>query len=309
MKGHARWLPWVKLLRRVFAADTLRRLTGSFTRTCILLASFALAAFTPAIAAADQDIWMGSAPFCKASPDDCRQAGMVYVRSDARGDGSTCVSGKKVLCRRVAAAPSIGPLAEQWVGAAPFCQGHAEDCAKLDMDYVRSDPRGNGKTCTSGTKVLCRARFTPCDRRAFLTGHPEPETVTEQAWGKLTDALKGAGIGGSWQHLGTSKITGCVFQIGKNDRVLGDNWRTLDVRVQSVCGVPVPATEKRYIRLEVLPDTRAYATAVHAADNTIISTGGEFGYDHPHTIDGQPLREIRPTTEFSITGKSSTKCE
>jgi hypothetical protein len=53
----------------------------------------------------------------------------------------------------------------------------------------------------------------------------------------ITDALKSAGIRGSWQHLGTSNITGCVFQIGKNDHTLGDHWRTLDVRPQSVCGV------------------------------------------------------------------------
>jgi hypothetical protein len=73
--------------------------------------------------------------------------------------------------------------------------------------------------------------------------------------------------------------------------------------------VPVPATEKRYIRLEVLPSTRAFTTAVRAGHNDVISTGGEFGYDHPHKIDGQPLREIRPTTEFSITGKTSSRCQ
>src|SRR6185369_3856373 len=135
-----------------------------------------------------------------------------------------------------------------------------------------------------------RARFAPCDRRAFLPHHPAPLTVTERAWGKITDAFKDAGIGGSWQHLGTSSITGCVLQNATSDRILGDYWRTLDVRVQSVCGVPVPAGEKRYIRIEVLPDTRAYATAIRTGFNDVISTGGEFGYDHPHRIDGQPLR-------------------
>src|SRR4051794_15986301 len=84
-------------------------LRAALLRTCIVLASFGLVTVVPGIAAADQDIWMGSAPFCKAGPDDCRQAGMVFVRSDSRGDGSTCASGKKVLCRRITTTPSVGP--------------------------------------------------------------------------------------------------------------------------------------------------------------------------------------------------------
>ncbi|HEU4727025.1 MAG TPA: hypothetical protein VFT22_04030 [Kofleriaceae bacterium] len=77
-------------------------------RTRVLFASFVFAVVAPGVAAADQNIWMGTAPFCKATPDDCRQAGMVYVRSDRRGDGSKCVSGTKVLCHRAATGGEFG---------------------------------------------------------------------------------------------------------------------------------------------------------------------------------------------------------
>lgn len=146
-------------------------------RANVLIACLAFAAIPAGFAqAAGQEVWVGTAPFCKGSRDDCRRLGMDYVRSDSRGDGSKCFSGKKVLCRRRPEAPSTvgGNLATRWVGTAPFCQGHPVDCALMDFDYVRSDKSGAGKPCVTGTKVLCRARHVPCDARAFLTGHLLP---------------------------------------------------------------------------------------------------------------------------------------
>ena len=139
-----------------------------------------------------------------------------------------------------------------------------------------------------------------------LDGPLAPLTKSERSWGKITDAMKKAGIGGSWQHLGSSRITGCILQAATSNGYLGDKWQTIDVKIQTVCGRPV--TDTRYIRIEVLPKTRVYQTALRANANDIISTGGEFGYDWPHRVLGQPLREIRPATDFSITGRTASEC-
>jgi endonuclease/exonuclease/phosphatase family metal-dependent hydrolase len=48
-------------------------------------------------------VWIGTAPFCSAKPQDCDVLGLTYVRSDKTGDGLPCFSGTKVLC----AAPQI----------------------------------------------------------------------------------------------------------------------------------------------------------------------------------------------------------
>jgi hypothetical protein len=84
---------------------------------------------------------------------------------------------------------------------------------------------------------------------------------------------------------------------------LGDKGRTLDVRIQSVCGRPV--NDKRYVRIEVMPKTAGYDKAIHSTVNEVVSTGGEFGDDWPHRVpdDGLPLREIRPTNDFEVIGK------
>jgi phospholipase C len=43
-------------------------------------------------------VWLGTAPFCSASQQDCDVLGLNYVRSDKAGDGLPCLSGAKVLC-------------------------------------------------------------------------------------------------------------------------------------------------------------------------------------------------------------------
>jgi len=49
-----------------------------------------------------------------------------------------------------------------WIGTAPFCFGSPADCTDLGMTYVKSDSKGAGGECWTGTKVYC-------------SGHPAPE--------------------------------------------------------------------------------------------------------------------------------------
>ncbi len=46
----------------------------------------------------------------------------------------------------------------RWLGSAPVCDVRPLDCHNLNMDYVRSDVKGDGNVCVSGTKVLCQER-------------------------------------------------------------------------------------------------------------------------------------------------------
>ena len=52
--------------------------------------------------------WLGAAPFCSASQQDCAVFGLTYIRSDPSGNGLPCLSGEKVLCEApvIARAPS-----------------------------------------------------------------------------------------------------------------------------------------------------------------------------------------------------------
>ncbi|MEM0900646.1 MAG: hypothetical protein AAGI92_11935 [Pseudomonadota bacterium] len=49
-----------------------------------------------------QSQWIGTAPLCAAKPGDCGSlgSGWSFVRSDVAGNGATCATGRKVLCRR-----------------------------------------------------------------------------------------------------------------------------------------------------------------------------------------------------------------
>ena len=106
-----------------------------------------------------RDYWFGTAPFCAASKNDCTKRNLDFVRFDERGDGSKCVSGHKVLCRTKNSPPPPPPNRnEVWFGTAPFCAASKNDCLKRNMDFVRFDKRGDGKTCATGRKVLCRKR-------------------------------------------------------------------------------------------------------------------------------------------------------
>ena len=49
-----------------------------------------------------------------------------------------------------------------WIGTAPFCFGSPAACTDLGMTYVKSDSKGAGGECWTGTKVYC-------------SGYPAPE--------------------------------------------------------------------------------------------------------------------------------------
>ncbi|MEL6919753.1 MAG: hypothetical protein AAFO77_01850 [Pseudomonadota bacterium] len=56
----------------------------------------------PAPAPIFQTQWVGTAPFCAASPGSCTNlgAGWQFVERSTTGNGARCASGVKVLCRR-----------------------------------------------------------------------------------------------------------------------------------------------------------------------------------------------------------------
>ncbi len=118
----------------------------------ILIISILL--FPPTLFA--KDIWFGTAPFCKTKPSDCAKRGMIYIKSNKRGDGKKCLTGRKVLCRQKTVAPEPRVPGQKWFGSAPFCGGKKSDCSKRGMTFVRYSKRGNGKSCVSGRKVLCK---------------------------------------------------------------------------------------------------------------------------------------------------------
>jgi len=101
-----------------------------------------------------KEIWIGTAYFCAGEPKDCYDKGMDFIREDKYGDGKKCVTGVKVLCREK---PNAWP--QLWIGTSLFCTGKPKDCNLFDMDYIRSDSSGDGKTCATGTKVLCKSRL------------------------------------------------------------------------------------------------------------------------------------------------------
>jgi len=41
-----------------------------------------------------------------------------------------------------------------WIGTAPFCFGSPADCTDLGMTYVKSDSKGDGGKCWTGTKCI-----------------------------------------------------------------------------------------------------------------------------------------------------------
>jgi endonuclease/exonuclease/phosphatase family metal-dependent hydrolase len=63
-----------------------------------LLALLLIITFGCLASAAPFTVWLGTAPFCSASQQDCEVLGLTYVRSDGSGDGLSCLSGAKVLC-------------------------------------------------------------------------------------------------------------------------------------------------------------------------------------------------------------------
>jgi glycerophosphoryl diester phosphodiesterase len=137
--------------------------------TLIIVAAIAVVAISEAMA---ERVWIGTAPFCAASREDCTSRGLRYVRSDSRGDGKKCWKGKKVLCETVPLSPQETVVERVWFGTAPFCAGDPLDCTARGMRFVRSDRSGDGAACKTGTKVLCErtSKSPPLRKRQTWIG-------------------------------------------------------------------------------------------------------------------------------------------
>ncbi|NOJ39985.1 hypothetical protein [Bradyrhizobium australiense] len=81
-----------------WCAFSMRSIKMRRIHLVLLLTCFCYPAMTAAPSAFAGEFWIGTAPFCSASPQDCTQRGFDFVRSDKKGDGKRCVTGKKVLC-------------------------------------------------------------------------------------------------------------------------------------------------------------------------------------------------------------------
>ncbi len=196
------------------------------SRIALLFCAGLLALMRVAVA---QEIWIGTAPFCKGEPSDCTARGMDYVRSDRRGDGKACRRGQKVLCR-----PRGGTAAnssEFWIGTPPFCNGQPADCAARGLDYVRSEPRD----CRRGQKVLCRQRVAlPESQKApfYIIAHASNTPA------KVEDALRlGANALELDVHYNRATRRIEVFHGGLLDGGapgIGENRVSLDAILQTV---------------------------------------------------------------------------
>ena len=84
-----------------------------------------------------------------------------------------------------------------WIGTAPFCFGSPADCTDLGMTYVKSDSKGAGGECWTGTKVYCSGYPAPeiafmgydaCDgfqcHRTMCGSNPSPgpRVIASESW-------------------------------------------------------------------------------------------------------------------------------
>lgn len=120
--------------------------------------------------------WHGTAPFCGGKPGDCEKIGGKFYRSipedqitakDRETYGSSCLTGKKVLCRYDPMAAIESGLFEKagvdpkkmnfemkWFGTAPFCG--ADSCEVWSEGFIPiiTDDYGDGSYCVTGKKIL-----------------------------------------------------------------------------------------------------------------------------------------------------------
>lgn len=98
-----------------------------------------------------ESTWIGTAPFCAGSADDCVSAGLNFWLNNNYGDGAGCTTGNKVLCVNE---PKSNFQNTLWVGTAPFCGAAPSDCPS-GWSFVAYGTAGDGHSCATGTKVLC----------------------------------------------------------------------------------------------------------------------------------------------------------
>jgi hypothetical protein len=119
-----------------------------------------------------QYVWLGTAPFCGATPSMCQDLpGYVYVEDDKCGDGSCCWSGKKVKCQFNDTHWKQSPLYSEiqtetygrnpnfvpnfvWFGEAPLCGADPCSVFSAGMLPIQSSKCGNGSCCMHGEKWL-----------------------------------------------------------------------------------------------------------------------------------------------------------
>jgi hypothetical protein len=84
--------------------------------------------------------WVGYPPWSPSTSVTDREASMILFRIVF---AVTAI----LLSRDAFAEPGM------WIGTAPFCYGSPADCTDLGMTYVKSDSKGDGGRCWTGTKL------------------------------------------------------------------------------------------------------------------------------------------------------------
>jgi hypothetical protein len=106
-----------------------------------LAALFATAGLAGRASPARADcVWEGTAPACNGT---CKP-GFKLIKTDKKGDGKTCLTGKKAYC-----CPDFLVITR---GKAPFCDG---ECKPGETLVGYSDTGENGNKCTTGKAVQC----------------------------------------------------------------------------------------------------------------------------------------------------------
>jgi hypothetical protein len=123
-----------------------------------------------------EQFWHGTAPFCNGNPGDCEKIGGKFYRSvpdneitskDKENYGSSCWTGRKVLCRYDPQAAINSGIFEQagldpdkfnfelkWFGTAPFCGVNSCDVWADGFMPLLTDDYGDGSYCVTGNKIL-----------------------------------------------------------------------------------------------------------------------------------------------------------
>lgn len=123
-----------------------------------------------------EQFWHGTAPFCNGNPGDCEKIGGKFYRSvpdnqitgkDKETYGSSCWTGRKVLCRYDPKSAIESGVFEQagldpdkfnfelkWFGTAPFCGVNSCDVWADGFMPLLTDDYGDGSYCVTGKKIL-----------------------------------------------------------------------------------------------------------------------------------------------------------
>lgn len=104
--------------------------------------------------------WFGTAPFC--NPKRC-PSGWTFIRSDKRGDGALCLTGKKFLCRRVTSR-RVCTAPKKMAGSCP-------PGGRKHATYALRCPAGWREDSSSGFLGLSKHCSRTCESIANLWSH------------------------------------------------------------------------------------------------------------------------------------------